>query len=328
MTENPRDLVELVIPSYARPRLLAQAVESALAETPFYVTVLDDNSPEPAEETLDIKRLNAAYEDRLRIIRNKLNLGASLNILRALEVSRAPYTWAFTDDHVVPPGAADNIVTAIAQRPEAVVLFWHSGLPKEERLDMTCPAEFVELIERSRSAFGFSDVHFNRVVRSDVGRRFTRIDARFSHVQPMLGIQIAALASGLPVHIRGGSVSSEQIGSESGWSTGYAGRFKLDLAYLIPDESLRRRYRAVVARQFPWRTALVDASEEQRGSVDEAFAVDASLLVAHSAIPLRLRIEAWTARFLRTTRISRLLTRLIPKKRGERNPVEFDRMTW
>jgi Glycosyl transferase family 2 len=325
---DPRSLVELVVPTYGRRDALVLAVRSALAETPFRVTVLDDNSPEPAAETLDVAGLNAVFDDRLRVIRNPLNLGASLNILRALEVSRAPYTWPFADDHVVPRGAGGDIVEAIAEHPKAAILFWHLGLPEGERVDLKGIAEYVQLIERGRSAFGFSDVHCNRVVRTDVGRRYQRFDARFSHAQPMLGIQLAALADGLPVHICAGTVSSAQPSSASGWSASYLERFKLDPAYLIPDATLRRRYRAVVARHFPWRAVLIDAPPEQRGSINEAFALDAAILIAHSPIPLRLRAEARLALFLRTSRAGRQLARALPKKRGERHEVEFERMTW
>ena len=329
MTDGGRDLVELVIPTYGRPDAVVHAVESALSETPFLVTVLDDHSPEPVNEQLDASRLNAAFNDRLRIIRNPLNLGASLNILHALEVSRAPYTWPFADDHVVPPNAGADVTNAIEQNPDAAILFWHYALPHSERLNLTGLAEFVELIERGRSVFGFSDVHCNRVLRTDVGRRYLRFDARFSHAQPMLGIQLAALANGIPVHIRGGGVSSAQPGSASGWSNGYLQRFKLDPAYLIPDPRLRARYRAVVARDFQWREALLDLSDEQRGSIDEAFAIDAAILIAHSAIPLRLRAEARLAFFLRASLVGRVLARAIRKKnRSQLQRTEFKDTTW
>jgi hypothetical protein len=320
--------VELVIPTYGRPDALRQAVTSALSETPFFVTVLDDRSPEPAADSLDARALNALFHDRLRVIRNPFNLGASLNILRTLEVSRAPYTWPFADDHVVPLGAGAAVAAAIAEHPDAAILFWHCGLQEPERVDLTALAGFIDLIERDRSGFGFSDVFFNRVLRTDIGRRYLRLDARLSHAQPMLGIQLAALADGLPVHIRAGAVSRAQPSAASAWSAGYVDRFKLDLAYLIPDPGLRSRYRAVVARDVRWRAALIDLPEEQRGSIDEAFAVDAAILVAHSSIPWRLRAEARLALFLRISPLGRLLARLLPQKGGERHEVEFRDTTW
>jgi hypothetical protein len=328
MDTDARDLVELVIPTYGRPEALVQAVESALSRTSFLVTVLDDHSPTPAEESLDTARLNAVFDDRLRVIRNTFNLGASLNILRTLEVSRAPYTWPFADDHVVPQGAGTKVADAIAEHADAAILFWHPGLSEHEYVDLTGLAGFIDLVEQGRSGFGFSDVFFNRVLRTEVGRRYLRLDARFSHAQPMLGIQLAALADGLPVHIGSGAVSSAQPIAASGWSAGYVERFKIDLAYLIPDPCLRSRYRAVVARDLRWRAALIDLPEAQRGSIDEAFVVDAAILIAHSSIPLRLRVEARLALFLRISPLGRLLARVLPKKRGDANKVEFRDTTW
>ena len=326
---SARELVELVIPTYGRPGVIVKAVESALAETPFRVTVLDDQSPEPVDDLLAVLGQQRARDDRLRIIRNSSNLGASLNILRSLEVSRAPYTWAFTDDHVVRPGAAKDVVSAISERPDAVVLFWHRALPQGERRDLADIAPFVELIERDRASFGFSDLHFNRIVRTDVGRRYLKLDARYSHAQPMLGIQIAALVDGLPLHIRGGELSSAQSNAASGWSSSYLQRYKFEPALLIPDPNLRGRYRAAAARDFPWREALIDLREGQRGSIDAGFAVDAAIIAAHSPfIPARLRIEARIALFLHGSRLRGLFAPFIPKKRPGGDDAQIKDMTW
>ena len=219
MESDEAALVELVIPTFDRPKLLEEAVRSALEETPFRVTVLDDHSPVPVEQSLDTTRLNAEFAGRLRVIRNVTNLGASPNTLRALAVSRAPYTWAFTDDHVVQATTAREIVDAIRDHPDAAILFWHASLPDSERLDIESIGDFVELIERGSHLFGQSDVYFNRVVRTEVGLRYMRLDARFSHAQPMLGIQLAALVDGRHVHIRGGAIGTPQIDATSWWTT-------------------------------------------------------------------------------------------------------------
>jgi glycosyltransferase involved in cell wall biosynthesis len=323
-----RDLVELVIPTYERPDLLGVAVESALAETPFMVTVLDDHSPRPVEEALDVAGLNAAHDDRLRVIRHPTNLGASLNILRCLEVARAPYTWTFTDDHVIPPGTADEIVELIAAKPEVAIFFWNIGLSPEERLDLRGLDGYLDMIERSRAVFNFSDVHLNRVIKTEVGRRYLKVDARFSHAQPLLGAQIAALADGLPTHVRGGALGRQQEGAPSGWSTSYAQRFRFDPAYLIPEAENRERYRAVVARHFPWRATLIDVARGQGGTVDEAFAADAAMMASHSKIPLRVRLEARLALFLYGSAVGRRLSSLVPRKRGAHNPITHEKMTW
>jgi glycosyltransferase involved in cell wall biosynthesis len=323
-----QDLVELVIPTYDRPELLPQAVESALSETPFMVTVLDDHSSRPAEEALDVVGLNARHGNRLRVVRHAQNLGASLNILRGLEVSRAPYTWTFTDDHLVDPEAAARILELIETKPEVAVFFWNPGFEPGERWELDRLDLYVDLLQRSRSVFGFSDVHFNRVIKTEVGRRYMKLDARFSHAQPLLGAQIAALADGLALYLAGGSLARAQEGTESGWSRGYLQRFKFDPSYLIPDGDTRERYRATVARNFTWRSALIDLPEQQHGSVDQAFAADAAMLAVHSKIPLKLRLEARTALFLQRSAIGRKLARLVPRKSGTADAVTHDEATW
>jgi hypothetical protein len=322
-----RSLVEVVIPTYNRPRSLRHAVESALAETPFNVTILDDAAPDPVEGFLDIDSLSTDA-GRVRIVRNAFNLGASLNILNTLHVSRAPFTWPVADDQVIRSGAGTEVINAIAKHTDAVILFWHCGLPTAESFDLTGLAEFIDLIERGRQFYGFTDVFFNRVLKTEVGRRYLRLDAHFAHAQPMLGIQLAALADGLPVHISAGALSNAHEDADSGWSTAYAERFKLDLAYLIPDAHLRARYRAVVGNTFPWREALLDLSPDQRGSIDEEFALDAARLVALSPGPRRLRIEARLGLFLRMSSLGRVLGHAVPKKRVERRDMAFRDTKW
>lgn len=327
MTADARNLVEVVIPTYHRPRSLLRAVASALAETPFNITVLDDAAPDPVERFLAIDRLGTDA-DRVRIVRNPFNLGASLNILNTLRVSRAPYTWPMADDQVIRPSAGADVIDAIAKHADAAILFWHRSLPTTECFDLTGLSGFIELIERGRQFYGFADQFFNRVLKTDIGRRYLRLDAHFSHAQPMLGIQIAALADGLPVHVSAGVLSDAQATAGSGWSTAYAQRFKLDPAYLIPDAHLRARYRAVVAVEFPWREALLDLSRDERGSIDEEFALDAARIVAHSPGPRRLRIEARLALFLRTSLVGRVLARAFPPKRVQRRDIRFRDTKW
>ncbi len=322
------ELVEIVIPTYGRPEGLALAIESALVNTPFRVTVLDDHSPDPVADTADVRVLETSHGERLRIIRNSFNLGASLNILRALEVSRAPYTWPFADDWLMTPEAGDEVAAAIEQDPEAAVLYWHAGLPAEERHHIATLLDYVELIEQSRAAYGFSDNFFHRVVRTNVGRRYVRLDARFSHAQPTLGIQLAALTDQMSISVRGGILSRPAPGNRSSWSLNYAHRFKLDPGYLIDDPELRRRYRAVVAEHFPWRAALIDLESRERGSIDEEFAMDAARMVGSSGVRLRLRVEARLALWLRASALGRLFGRLVPSKKGEVDRIRFQAMKW
>ncbi len=66
-------------------------------------------------------------------------------------MSRAPYTWPFADDQLILRGAGATVAAAIAEHPEAAVLFWHCGLPEAECVDLTELAGFIDLIERDRA---------------------------------------------------------------------------------------------------------------------------------------------------------------------------------
>lgn len=89
--------LEVLCITYNRARDLQRTLEQ-LADGPVAgcrITVLDNASPD------DTPAVCAAFADRLprlRVIRHPKNLGASANYLRAVELSRAPYTWVICDD--------------------------------------------------------------------------------------------------------------------------------------------------------------------------------------------------------------------------------------
>jgi glycosyltransferase involved in cell wall biosynthesis len=103
-----------VIPTYDRPDLLAEALESALAQTfeDIEVIVIDDSGRD------EIHGVLADFSDtRLQYIRNSHNLGMVLAHLAGFERARGNYVAVLHDDdrwhpdllrHLVPPLEADR----------------------------------------------------------------------------------------------------------------------------------------------------------------------------------------------------------------------------
>ncbi|HZN54227.1 MAG TPA: glycosyltransferase family A protein [Candidatus Polarisedimenticolaceae bacterium] len=106
--------ISVVIPTYNRARLVAEAIDSALAQTfaDREIVVVDDGSTDATEATL------ARYRERIRVVRKPNGGEASA---RNAGVREARGTWiAFLDsDDRWEPAALATLVAAARARPEA-----------------------------------------------------------------------------------------------------------------------------------------------------------------------------------------------------------------
>jgi len=105
-------LVSIVIPTYNRPTLLAEAIGNALGQTgfdDFEVLVLDNEdaprNPDPTEAVI------AGFRDsRLRYHRNPKNLGMTGNWNRGLELARGTWVSLLHDDDLICPAFLARVV--------------------------------------------------------------------------------------------------------------------------------------------------------------------------------------------------------------------------
>ncbi len=110
--------ISVIIPTYNRPRQLAQCLEalSATRGGNFEVIVVDDGSPEPAEA------VTHTFADRLDIIclRQK-NAGPASARNAGARMARAPI-FAFTDDDCLPePDWLHKMAEAVRRDPHTLV---------------------------------------------------------------------------------------------------------------------------------------------------------------------------------------------------------------
>src|SRR4051794_13465342 len=89
-------LFTVVVPTYNRPGLLADALGSVCRQTisDFECIVVDDCSPTPV----------AIPDDpRFKLVRNSRNVGASASRNRGLEMAQAPFVTVLDDDDLFAP---------------------------------------------------------------------------------------------------------------------------------------------------------------------------------------------------------------------------------
>jgi glycosyltransferase involved in cell wall biosynthesis len=103
MVETPK--VSIMIPTYKRPELLKEAIESALNQKTnirYEVVVVDNNNDQEQASAVNdlVKSFNAKNLD---LYRNKQNIGMFGNWNRCFELSRAEWVSILNDDDLLGP---------------------------------------------------------------------------------------------------------------------------------------------------------------------------------------------------------------------------------
>lgn len=106
------------MPTYNRPRELACAIRSVLAQTyrDLQVCVYDDG---PVSETEKVVRAIAAQDDRVRYLKNAANFGATGTFRRGLEEVSSDFFSFLSDDDALLPGCFARAMEHFRRWPEA-----------------------------------------------------------------------------------------------------------------------------------------------------------------------------------------------------------------
>ncbi|MCP5029208.1 MAG: glycosyltransferase family 2 protein [Actinomycetia bacterium] len=118
---DDRPRVTIGIPTFNGEPAIGQAVESALAQDydSFEVLVVDNCS---TDRTPEILAEIAARDPRLRVVRNRENIGQNHNFTRVFELAQGEFfRWLGTDD-VLEPSYVGKCVAAFDNNPEVVMV--------------------------------------------------------------------------------------------------------------------------------------------------------------------------------------------------------------
>lgn len=151
----PNPYLTIAIPTYARPALLREAIDSALNQAQAnceYEVIVVDNEPSAGSET---ERLVKSYVDeRLLYYRNDENIGMFGNLNRCIELARGKWVALLHDDDTLVPNYIRSIRRIIARRSDiaAVSMRYRTLLEgQEQRTNRSSIKERVEQYARSHS---------------------------------------------------------------------------------------------------------------------------------------------------------------------------------
>ncbi|MBC8232330.1 glycosyltransferase [bacterium] len=116
MSQQPT--LSVVFPNYNHARFLPESLGAILAQSyrPAEIIIIDDASKDNSVEVIEGF---ACQEPRLRLIRNKRNMGVEYNINRLIEMASGDYIFLSAADDKVLPGFFEKSMKLLAQYPQA-----------------------------------------------------------------------------------------------------------------------------------------------------------------------------------------------------------------
>src|SRR5580704_9597498 len=114
MSKHPTVDINLFV--YNGAATLAETIESVLAQTwpALTLTVIDNGS---TDDTLAIARRYAAQVDRVRVSRNRANVGAVANCQRAFWYGDAEFVMPKTADDLLAPEFVARVMAVLLEHP-------------------------------------------------------------------------------------------------------------------------------------------------------------------------------------------------------------------
>jgi glycosyltransferase involved in cell wall biosynthesis len=124
-----KPLISICIPTYQRPELLAQAIDSCLAQTyaDIEIIICDDSKNDQSK-----KLLHTRYQDeRIRYYRNSPSLGQAGNVNRLFSLAQGERLVLLHDDDLLLPTALSDLDGCWHEQPNIVAAFG-----KQQIIDM------------------------------------------------------------------------------------------------------------------------------------------------------------------------------------------------
>jgi abequosyltransferase len=160
---NGKPLLTIAIPTFDRNSILRERIQLLLPQLTddCELLIIDNASEIPVEDTLaDV--LQHYPNARIRLVRNRANIGANANIMRCFELSEGPYIWVLSDDDLVLPNAIETIFDTV-EHDRASMYFTFSTERLQRSKDFTTHGvdDFVEKMD----SFGYALLISNSVFR-------------------------------------------------------------------------------------------------------------------------------------------------------------------
>jgi len=151
---SPEPLVSICMPAYQASAWIADAIESALAQTwqNFELVVVDDGS---TDSTLEVAQ---SYSDpRVRVESNASNVGSAETHNRAIELARGPYVKFLHADDRLAPDCLAAMVELAEEDPGVGLVFAAREVIAESEEEVAWSTAYAAVHEQFRGLTRIND---------------------------------------------------------------------------------------------------------------------------------------------------------------------------
>lgn len=165
MTKTNETLLSICIPTYNGREFIKEALESILFEnnSEVEIIVVDDKS---TDDTFGIatqfKKEHPAY--KIRVIRNKRNLGFDKNVLEVVSQAKGRFCWLLGQDDKLLPGSIKIILKEIRKHPKVALIY--CNYKRYDHLLKKVTSEAMVSIKRKMTFANYNKFFFHRVYKS------------------------------------------------------------------------------------------------------------------------------------------------------------------
>lgn len=104
----------IAIPSYNRPQQVLSTIKSLLPQLNEEVSIMVlDNCSDIIINDFLTREIDEKEFQKVKVIRNRVNIGMDGNICRCFELCTTPYIWTLSDDDKIEPNAVELILQEI-----------------------------------------------------------------------------------------------------------------------------------------------------------------------------------------------------------------------
>jgi glycosyltransferase involved in cell wall biosynthesis len=199
----PEGTLAISIPAHDRAQMLGRIVEEILPTCEALgvdVYVSDNGSTD--DTPADCARL-AERSRRFHFRRHDPDIGVARNLIAAIALSEAEYTWSVGDDDYVLPGALVEVARILATRRPSAIVTGTTEVPSDDAIDLgapllpqvehLAPASYAPAREWRDAVAFFGEKFYNLPLRTVVYRTRDALATDYARYYPTYHPHIGAL---------------------------------------------------------------------------------------------------------------------------------------
>ena len=252
--------ISVMIPTFNRKEKLSKTLDILSNQTykDFQVVISDNHSDYSIEEEI-LKKYDNSFRDKVTVLHNSNNIGASLNMANLLTFCKTEWAWLLGDDDIIFENSVENIIRTIRDN-EDVSAIWFSI--RKSDCDEIIIRSLEDYVDQFWTDLNVGDVLFisNKVFRVCDANRY--LDTMYTHMDsavPYLFPLFELLKNNHGICIVYGNLIAEHPGFESGvtWNFNTVSLAMKEIINYDTGLSWKNQKKFAQTVMFDWKKVIV-----------------------------------------------------------------------